>query len=153
MPKVHIVMSGVDSEQSVEGVFSSRPQAEAYLSDCRDCRDSYGPDYWIESWTLGRPDDRVPRPYWTSRIDLATGVRTRDGFVGKANLLMAGPAETHRDFTPLQEAAAVSFVSQAHADERADALYAAWLADHPDGAAQLLEARTLLAAARKRRPI
>lgn len=80
MKRVFIVMSGEYSDYSVEGVFTTREKAEAFIElhkrlDAEQYGDKLGARYnWgVRRWRIDKPLDEVIKEQWSCSIDGKTG--------------------------------------------------------------------------------
>ena len=130
-PKCYLVTSGSYSDYSVNAVFLTREEAEAYRLECIEaCRrvGEVGEVRWHE-WNdvaempLGRPSGERLRDQWHARIDLVSGrmLPPRPHLNPKgmaAPSLRSDPCPIRdRRHTHLLEVDRTSYVSQEHAEK------------------------------------
>ena len=63
--KVYVVTNGSYSEYAIEGIFSTRELAEAYVQKAKRGT--------IEEWVVDEQQDVIQRPYWQVNVALPSG--------------------------------------------------------------------------------
>jgi hypothetical protein len=133
MATVYVVTSGEYSDYRIEGTFSAREKAEAFLTAAFPGARRDADDANIEEWTLDEKEGVRLAPTHEVRIELASGQVTsyggRMGRVGPGDRCRVdGPWPGYRDTTYLNVA---SPVSEEHAVKVAVEKRQEWLRLNP----------------------
>ena len=111
-----IVTAGEYSDYRIEGVFSSKPKAEAYVAEFRKER-HYDHDISIEEWGIDAEAGKVVRTVWNSLIEFQTGEIRHNN----PTTAIADPNQRFIEESPPPwnhpRMIRQSFVSQEHADK------------------------------------